>query len=53
MSCCGQLKRKDLCAGICAGLDQEVDDVEDVEGRPGEEENNTHADQDPGIEVNL
>ena len=46
-------KMKDLCAGICAGLDQEVNDVEDVEGRPREEEHNTHADQDPGIEVNL
>ena len=37
-----------LCAGILAGLDKEVDDVEDVEGRPREEEHNAHPNQNPG-----
>ena len=37
-----------LCAGILAGLDKEVDDVEDVEGRPWEEEHNAHPNQNPG-----
>ena len=39
--------RIDLCSRIFAGLDQEVDDVEDVEGSPREEEYNAHTDQDP------
>ena len=47
-----EVARKNLRAGIFAGLNQEVNDVEDVEGRPWEEKNNTHANQDPGIEVN-
>ena len=36
-----------LSAWILAGLDQEVDNVEDVEGSPREEEHDTHANQDP------
>ena len=38
--------RIDLCSRIFAGLDQEVDDVEDVEGSPREEEHNAHTNQD-------
>ena len=39
--------RINLCAWIFAGLDQEVDNVEDVEGSPREEEHNADTDQDP------
>ena len=43
----------DLCAGILAGLDKEVDDVEDVEGRPREEEHDAHPNQNPARTIVL
>ena len=42
-----------LCAGILAGLDKEVDDVEDVERGPREEEHDAHPNQNPASTIVL
>ena len=42
-----------LCAAVLAGLDKEVDDIEDVDGRPREEEHNTHPNQNTGTTIVL
>ena len=41
------MRGKDLGSWILTGQNKEVDNVEKVEWRPGEEEHNTYADQDP------
>lgn len=41
------MRRKDLGSWILTGQNKEVDNVEKVEWRPGEEKHNTYADQDP------